>query len=99
MAAGEWLSIDGDSLRIEIKAQAGASKTEIAGVRDGRLRVRIAKAPQDGLANAELCRFLAAILGCPRGKVRLLRGEKSRLKTLAVPRSCAEKARALAPPG
>jgi uncharacterized protein (TIGR00251 family) len=72
-------------LHIDIKASPGASKTEFAGCSDGRLRVRIAAAPEDGRANEELRRFLAKTLGCSRGEVVLERGEKSRLKTIAVP--------------
>jgi uncharacterized protein (TIGR00251 family) len=92
-----WLRVEGDTIRIEVKAQPGASRTELAGLKDGRLKVRIAAAPEDGKANAELCRFLAAALGCPKGSVAVLRGEKSRLKTLRAPLSCRARAEALAP--
>jgi uncharacterized protein (TIGR00251 family) len=78
----------GDSIHIEIKALPGASKTEFAGIKDGRLRVRVAAAPEGGRANAELVSFLAKALGCPSREVILLRGEKSRLKTLALPLAC-----------
>jgi uncharacterized protein (TIGR00251 family) len=66
----------------------GASKTEFAGIKDKRLRVRIAAAPEDGKANAELTAFLAKALGCPRRGLRLISGEKSRLKTVALPAGC-----------
>jgi uncharacterized protein (TIGR00251 family) len=95
MAETPWLRSAGDRIRIEVKAQPGASKTEIAGLKDGRLRVRLAAAAEDGRANAELCRFLAAALGCPRREVALLRGERSRLKTVSAPLSCRERAEAL----
>jgi len=75
----------GDHIHIAVKAVPGASKTEFAGIKDGRLRVRIAAAPEDGRANAELATFVAKSLGCPKRDITLLHGEKSRLKTLAVP--------------
>ena len=75
----------GDNIHIMIKALPGASKTEFAGFKEGRLRVRIAAAPEDGRANAELAAFFSKRLGCPKRDVTLLHGEKSRLKTLAVP--------------
>jgi uncharacterized protein (TIGR00251 family) len=78
----------GDSIHITVKALPGASKTEFAGVKDGRLRVKVAAAPEGGKANAELVSFLAKALGCPARDVVLLRGEKSRLKTLALPLAC-----------
>ncbi|GHV02785.1 hypothetical protein FACS189485_04280 [Spirochaetia bacterium] len=86
-----WFRISGSLLHIDIKAVPGASKTEAAGIKDNRLRIRIAAAPEDGRANAELCGFLARVLGCARRDVVLLRGEKSRLKTAAVPVGYIEK--------
>ncbi|MDR2133852.1 MAG: DUF167 domain-containing protein [Treponema sp.] len=81
-------TLSGDSIHVDIKAIPGASKNEIAGIRDGRLRVRIAAAPEGGRANTELREFLAKLLGCAKSEVVLLRGEKSRLKTLAFPLAC-----------
>jgi len=76
---------DGDKIRLEIKAVPGASKTEFAGVKDGRLRIRLAAAPENGKANAELLNFLSKMLGCPKRDLRFLSGEKSRLKTIVLP--------------
>ena len=80
--------IENDLIHIAVKALPGASKTEFAGLKDGRLRVRVAAAPEGGRANAELVAFIAKTLGCPKGDVVLLQGEKSRIKTLAVPVAC-----------
>jgi uncharacterized protein (TIGR00251 family) len=80
--------IDGDIIRLEITAVPGASKTEFAGVKDGRLRVRIAAAPEDGKANAELINFLSKSLNCPKRNLQILAGEKSRMKTIALPLEC-----------
>ncbi|GHV68658.1 hypothetical protein AGMMS49928_08730 [Spirochaetia bacterium] len=88
----------GELLHLDIKAVPGTSKSEIAGVKDGRLRIRIAAAPVDGKANAALISFLAKLLGCARGEITLLRGEKSRLKTLALPGAYREKLEGLASP-
>jgi len=78
----------GDQIHLAVKAIPGASKTEFAGIQGGRLRVRLAAAAQDGRANAELAAFLARALGCARRDVALLGGEKSRLKTIALPLAC-----------
>jgi len=83
-----FFRVDGDTIRLEIKAVPGASKTELAGVKDGRLRIRIAATPEDGKANAEMLNFLSKTLGCPKRDLRLLSGEKSRLKTIALPLEC-----------
>jgi uncharacterized protein (TIGR00251 family) len=74
-----------EALYLDIKAVPGASKTGFAGIRDKRLRVRIAAAPEDGKANEELVHFVAKALSCPKRDIRFASGEKSRLKTLALP--------------
>jgi uncharacterized protein (TIGR00251 family) len=81
----EYIRISGNLVHLDIKAVPGASRTELAGIKDGRLRVRIAAAPEDGRANRELIAFFAKLLGCPKGDLSLERGEKSRQKTLAFP--------------
>jgi uncharacterized protein (TIGR00251 family) len=80
--------VEGDTIRLEIKAVPGASKTEFAGIKDGRLRIRLAAAPEDGKANAELLSFLSKALGCAKRDLRLISGEKSRLKVVAIPAGC-----------
>ncbi len=83
----QFFSVTGSEIRLNIKASPGASKTEITGVHEGKLRVRIAAAPEDGKANAKLIEFFARALDCPKREIRILSGEKSRLKTLALPLS------------
>jgi len=80
-----WFSIAENSIRIGIKAVPGASKTEIAGIRDNHLCIRVAATPEEGKANACLCEFLAKTLGCSKRDVAVIKGEKSRLKTVEVP--------------
>jgi uncharacterized protein (TIGR00251 family) len=94
-ASSGWRHTVKETVHIEIKAFPGSSKNEIAGVRDGRLLVRIAAPPEDGKANACLLGFLAKTLGCSKKDVVLVKGEKSRLKTAAVPAEYAEKVREL----
>jgi len=46
----------------------------------GAPRVRIAAPPVDGAANATLERFLAELVGLPRGRVRVVAGASGRRK-------------------
>jgi uncharacterized protein (TIGR00251 family) len=87
--------ISGSRLLVKIKAIPGTSKTEAAGVTGGRLRIRIAAAPEGGKANNALVAFLAKELGCPKHDIEIVSGEKSRLKTAAVPLSGETTLRAL----
>jgi uncharacterized protein len=61
-----------------------AKRTEVVGLHDGALRVRLAAPPVDGKANDTLTAWLAAQLDLPRRDVALLRGASSRQKQLTV---------------
>lgn len=63
-----------------------AGRTAIAGVRNGTLLVRVAAAPVDGSANAELIDLIARALRIPKGDVTLVAGERSRHKRVRVAR-------------
>jgi uncharacterized protein len=60
------------------------------------LLLRLQAPPVDGKANAELLRFLAEALDCPRAAVTLLRGATSKLKVVELPADAADRATALA---
>jgi uncharacterized protein (TIGR00251 family) len=85
------IRICGDFLLVDIKAVPGASKSALGEIKEGRLKVRIAAAPEDGKANEELRSFFAKALGLPKKDLVLETGEKSRLKTLRLPISAKEK--------
>jgi uncharacterized protein (TIGR00251 family) len=83
--AVDWPFREQDGARLlDIKVTPGASKNAILDVREGRLRVKIAAAPEDGKANTELVSFLAKTLAIAKKDVSIVHGEKSRLKTVAI---------------
>ena len=84
-------SIVGNAIHLLVHAVPGSAKTAIKDLHGGRLRIKIAAAPQDNKANEELCSFLAKTLGCAKKDVALISGEKSRLKTLSLPLKAKEK--------
>jgi uncharacterized protein (TIGR00251 family) len=83
--------LSGASILLAVKALPGASRTQVIGLGEDRLRIKIAAAPEDGKANGELRAFLAKALDCPRKDIILVAGEKSRLKTVGLPLACLEK--------
>ena len=48
------------------------------------LKVRVAAPPTEGAANAALVALIAKALGRPKRSVRIVAGERARLKTLAL---------------
>jgi uncharacterized protein (TIGR00251 family) len=71
-------------IRLRLRVQPRASRTELAGVMGDRLRVRLAAPPVDGAANEALVRWLAERLGVARGVVRVVSGQTGRNKVVAV---------------
>jgi uncharacterized protein YggU (UPF0235/DUF167 family) len=70
--------------QLTIRLQPRARRNAIGEERDGVLRVSVAAAPVDGLANAALCKLIAKRAGVARGRVSVIRGERSREKVLRV---------------
>ena len=69
-----------------VKVTPKASKTGLVGyLADGTWKVKLAAVPEKGLANKELCLFLAEHLGIPRSHVEIVSGQTSRLKRIRVP--------------
>lgn len=79
-----WYRTGGDGAAIQVHAQPGAKRTEVAGLYGGCLKVRLASPPVDGKANACLIEFLARRLGVSRSTIRITRGSNSRRKTVHV---------------
>lgn len=53
-------------------------------MRDGALLVRLAAAPVDGAANAELIDLIARALHVPKRDITIVSGERSRKKRLRI---------------
>ena len=84
MPDGEPLSQDGEALTLLVQVAPRASRSALAGVHGGRLKVRIAAPPVDGAANDELLRFLAKTLDIGRSQLEVRQGIASKRKTVIV---------------
>jgi uncharacterized protein len=85
----------GMTTRLDVYVQPRASKTEVVGMHDGRIKIRLAAPPVDGAANAELVSFVATQLGVAKFKVRVVAGESSRRKVIEVEGADEQKLRKL----
>jgi uncharacterized protein (TIGR00251 family) len=67
-----------------VRVQPRASKDEIVGEMAGAIKIRLQAPALEGRANDALIEFLAQLLKTPQGAVRILSGERSRVKRLEI---------------
>jgi uncharacterized protein (TIGR00251 family) len=86
-------AMDGQGLEISsrdgavifrVRVQPRASRDEIAGVIAGALKVRLQAPALEDRANLALCEYLAVLLKTPKSAVRILGGERSRIKRIEI---------------
>jgi uncharacterized protein len=84
--AGQQLDIvakDG-CVVFQVRVQPRASRDEVAGVVEGALKIRIQAPAVENRANEAVCEYLATLLKTPKSAVRILGGERSRVKRVEI---------------
>ncbi len=79
-----WCVAVPDGVRLAVQLQPNAKKTEVMGVFDDALKLRLQAQPIEGKANAALVKFLAQALGVPRSAVSITHGLTSKRKLVLV---------------
>ena len=74
----------GGDLILTVKVVPGSSKTALAGLLDGMLKIKIAAAPEKGKANECLIEFLAKLLGIKKNAITILSGQTSPVKQVQI---------------
>lgn len=69
---------------LRVRVQPKASRNGLAAAAGGGVRATVTAPPTDGKANAAVCALVAKALGLPKRSVRVVKGETSREKTLAL---------------
>lgn len=75
---------EGGNTLITLRVKPRGRKNGIEGVRDGLLLLSVTAAPTDGEANAAVVATLAKALQLSKSSVELIRGHKSREKTIRI---------------
>lgn len=73
-----------EGVRISLYIQPKASKSEIIGEHNGMLKIKIKSPPVDGKANEEVIAFLSKTLKVAKNQIELIKGDKSREKTILI---------------
>lgn len=71
-------------MRINIKVVPNAPRDRWGEESGGLIKIYITAPPVDNKANEHLIRFLAGYFGRPRSRIRILRGLRSRIKTVEI---------------
>ena len=73
-----------EAVAFRVRVQPRSHRDAIEGEREGALKVRLTAPPVDGRANDALRRLLAARLNIAVAAVRIVSGERSRIKRVEV---------------
>lgn len=79
-----FFTVQGEDLLLRCLIQPKASRDELCGLQDDRLKIRITAPPVDGKANTHLLRYLADVLDLPRSRIALVNGDTGKRKTLRI---------------
>ena len=82
MAIPNFLRAQPDGVLLSVKLQPRASKNEIGPPLGDELKIKVTAPPVDAAANQALVELLAEKLDCARNRIELVRGHKSRHKTI-----------------
>lgn len=69
---------------IQVRVVPRAARTELAGIEQGTLKIRISAPPIEGRANGEVVSFLAKVLRISPSQIAIASGEKSRNKRVEI---------------
>jgi uncharacterized protein (TIGR00251 family) len=71
-------------VRLAVQIQPNAKKTEVIGVLDDALKLKLQAQPIEGKANEALVRYLAETLSVPRSAVTITHGQTNKRKLIEV---------------
>ncbi len=86
MSEGEWCRSIPAGIRLAVQVMPNARKTEVLGVFDGALKIRLQAPPIEGKGNEALVRYIAQTLKVPRSSVVITHGLSSKRKLLEIHR-------------
>lgn len=79
-----WCSALPWGVRLAVQITPNAKKTEVIGVLDDAVKLKLQAQPIEGKANDALVRFLAETLAVPRSAVTITHGQASKRKLVEV---------------
>lgn len=87
-----WCSPVAGGVRIAVQITPNAKKTEVVGVHDDALKLKLQAQPIEGRANEALVKFLASQLSVPKSAVTITHGHTNKRKLVEVKGATVEEA-------
>ncbi len=79
-----WCSAQPGGVRLAVQITPNAKKTEVIGVQDDALKIKLQAQPIEGKANEALINYLAKALSVPRSAVTITHGHTNKRKLVEV---------------
>lgn len=79
-----WCSAVAGGVRVAVQITPNAKKTEVVGVHDDALKLKLQAQPIEGRANEALVKFLASRLAVPKSAVTITHGHTNKRKLVEV---------------
>lgn len=83
--AKQWCTpLTGGGVRLALQVTPNAKRTEVLGVFDDALKIKLQAQPIEGKANDALVKYIAGVLNVSRGSVAITHGLTNKRKLLEV---------------
>lgn len=79
-----WFTVNKNSLLISVIILPRSSKSEIVGIYNDCLKIKLKSPPVDNAANEELVRFLSEKLKMPKRNIEIVKGHRQKRKTIEI---------------
>lgn len=79
-----WYKEENNSLIVYVHVIPKSSKSELIGLHNGLLKIKLKAQPVDNEANKELIKLFAKILKIPKSSVEIISGYNQKKKTLEI---------------
>ena len=79
-----WFKENKNSLTINIYVVPRSSRSEIVGIYNDCLKIKLKSPPVDNAANEELIRFLADKLKIPKKNIEIVKGQNQKKKIVSL---------------
>ena len=73
-----------EGLLVRLHVQPRAKRSEISGIHNGALKLKVTAPPVDDAANRAVIEYFASLLGVSKSSIQITSGMKSREKTLHI---------------